>query len=93
MLGAAAYAVGALGIVGVGVGIVFGVRALGDRSDAGSKCHGELCTQEGLDLYSASRTAGWISTGGFALGLAGLGAAAPLGEDQGIGERKPGAPA
>lgn len=62
------YIVGAVGIVGVGVGTFFGVRALGLKSDRDDACRPEGCTNTGIDADKDARDAATFSTIGFAAG-------------------------
>jgi hypothetical protein len=65
-----ALVVGGVGVIGVGVGSVLGLRAkskLDEANDAG--CSGATCpTQSGLDANDAAMTAGTFSTVAFAIG-------------------------
>jgi len=73
------YAAAGVGVVGIGVGTVFGIDVLSKKSDADSNdCRGKACNPSGLDLYSSARTSGWISTAGFGVGVLGAGAAGYL---------------
>jgi serine/threonine-protein kinase len=83
--------VGGIGLVGVVVGSVFGVKTLGKTSDAKTHCStGEpaRCDPTGLDLESSAKTAGAVSTVAFLVGGAAvvggvvLFAAAPKGPDK-----------
>jgi hypothetical protein len=69
-----AYVAGGVGIVGLGVGTVFGLRTFSKKSDRDAACPGGICTsQAGIDLDSQARTAARTSTIGFGVGLVGLG--------------------
>jgi hypothetical protein len=70
------YGVGAAGLVGVVIGAIFGLRALGEKADA--ECVAGRCEREPLDAARASATASTIA---FAVGgvLVGAGAALVLG--------------
>lgn len=67
-------ALGAAGIVGVGVGTFFGLRTMSKWSASKDKCQDTQCSHEGAQLASDAKTAGNISTIGFVLGAAALGA-------------------
>jgi len=68
---------GAVGVVGVGIGTYFGVSALGDASDARDLCPAGRCTeQRGVDLMDDARTAANVSNVAFGVGAASLAAAA-----------------
>ncbi len=63
--------VGGVGLVGLGVGIGFGVDAINKQSDAGGSCDLEtnLCTtQEGVDLLDQALLSANISTGMIVVG-------------------------
>ena len=65
----AAIAVAGAGVVGIGVGAVFGVMAISKHGDAQDACPNTTCpTQAGLDLWDQSRTDGTISTIAFIAG-------------------------
>jgi len=59
---------GVLGLAGLGVGTVFGIRYLGQRSDGLATCEGTRCTAEGLTELDHARTSSLVSTVGFAVG-------------------------
>lgn len=69
-------AYGAFGVaaIGVGVGTIFGLQAISknDDSNAEGLCDGNRCVAEGAALRDDARSAGNISTIGFAVGGAGL---------------------
>lgn len=63
--------VGAAGLVGIGVGAVFGVRALDKRNDSNANGHCDahsFCDDVGLGLRREAITAATISTVGFIAG-------------------------
>jgi hypothetical protein len=66
---------GGAGVVGVGLGAFFGVRAFGKWSDAKEECsdYPYGCGKEGTDLRSSASTAGTTSTIAFIAGGALLG--------------------
>jgi hypothetical protein len=70
----AAYVVGGIGIVGIGVGSYFGFRAISKNSDAEAFCNTRnVCNdQQGLDLTKDAKDAALISNIGFAVGGAAL---------------------
>lgn len=77
----AGIAVGGLGLVGVVVGAVFGLKAFSKNSDsnADGHCHdGNLCDPIGVQLRADSRSAGTISTIAFVAGGVALGAGVVL---------------
>ena len=68
-----AYIAGGVGIVGVGVGSYFGLRAMSKESESEDHCDGSLCDPEGLDLSEQADRAATISNVAFGTGLVGLG--------------------
>jgi hypothetical protein len=74
----------ALAIAGVGVGFTgaatyFGLKAFADRKSAKDRCPGSTCgDREAVDLNESSGREADLSTAGFVLGGAALGAAAVL---------------
>lgn len=72
---------GGVGVVGVVIGTVFGLRSSSKHDAADRACGGPApadCPQEGVDAGNAARSAGNVSTIGFILGGAGLAAGAIL---------------
>ncbi|WP_434041903.1 tetratricopeptide repeat protein [Sorangium cellulosum] len=68
-----------VGVVGIGVGAVFGLRAIGKMDDADPYCNEKnVCAAEGIRLQKQGATAGTISTVAFLVGAAALGAGAVL---------------
>jgi hypothetical protein len=65
-----ALTLGAVGVVGLGVGTFFGVKAIGKNSDAEKRCAGASCDQAGLDLTNEAEDAALISNIAFGAGLA-----------------------
>lgn len=68
-----------VGVVGIGVGAVFGVLALGKKSSASNNCSPDytVCkTQDGIDDVNAAKSDGFVSTvtliGGAAFATAGI---------------------
>ncbi|MFO0661523.1 MAG: hypothetical protein U0165_17080 [Polyangiaceae bacterium] len=60
-----------VGVVGLGVGAIFGAQTLSKNSDAAKKCDVfNRCTQEGLDLTDDAKKARTISYVGFGVGAA-----------------------
>ena len=85
-----ALVVAGVGVVGVGVGSVFGVRAKSKLDEAdGAGCSGATCpTQAGLDANDSAVSSGTVSTVAFAIGAAGLVGGAVLWFTGGPGERR-----
>jgi hypothetical protein len=75
-----ALAAAGVGVVGLGMGSVFALRAISKKNaadDAG--CRGGQCsTPHGLDLRRSARSAGDLATVGLGIGLTGVAAAAAL---------------
>lgn len=63
---------GGVGVVGVGVGTIFGLQSMSKHSDAESKCPGACSDQSGVELWNDARSSGNISTIAFAVGGVGL---------------------
>jgi serine/threonine-protein kinase len=72
------YAVGALGVVGIGMGTFFGIRAVSRKDEADQACSGKLCSADGLRANDQARTAANVSTWSFVAGGAALLGAAVL---------------
>jgi len=69
-------ALGAVGLVGLGVGSVFGVKAIHDASTAGDLCPNRRCTeQRGETLMTDARHEANVSNVAFGVGAAGVAAA------------------
>jgi len=65
--------VGGAGLVGVGIGAVFGLRAISKNDDAEALCSGSSCSDpEGVTLTDDAREAATISNIAFGLGGAAL---------------------
>src|SRR5207302_459194 len=47
--------VGGVGVIGVGLGSYFGIRAITKNSDAESHCDGVLCDPDGVDLTNKAK--------------------------------------
>jgi hypothetical protein len=69
-----AYALAGVGIVGIGVGSYFGLRAFSKNDEADKQCPGGACSDEGLELTKEAGTAADVSTVAFAVGAVALGA-------------------
>jgi hypothetical protein len=68
-----------VGVVGVGIGTVFGLRSKSQHDIAEEHCTGSVCdTQEGVDAGNEAYSAGTISTVGMIVGVAGLAGGAAL---------------
>ena len=65
-----------IGVVGIGIGAVFGVLAISKRNDAQAACPGDCATADGVNKWADAGSAGNASTIGFVVGgLAVAGAA------------------
>jgi hypothetical protein len=75
------YVLGGVGLVGVGVGAVAGIMALGEKDTADQHCSDELrlCDQTGKGANDRGRTLGAVSSAGFVVGGLGLAAGAYFG--------------
>jgi serine/threonine-protein kinase len=68
-----AFIVGGAGIVGIGVGSYFGLRAFSKNSDADEFCNEQnVCQKEGMDLSQDAENAALVSNIGFIFGGAAL---------------------
>jgi hypothetical protein len=67
-----------VGVVGVGVGTVFGVQAISKHNDAAQACPNLCADQAGVAMWSDAQSAGNLSTAGFVVGAVGLVGAAIL---------------
>jgi hypothetical protein len=76
----AAIVVGAVGVVGVGIGAVFGLGASSKWSDAKSKCtaYPYGCSQDALDAKSSAQSKASVATVAFIVGGVAIGGAAVL---------------
>lgn len=70
---------GGVGVVGLGVGTIFGLQSRSKHDEAEQFCSGSQCwDQRGIDLSDEARSAGNVSTVAFAAGSAMLAGAAVL---------------
>ncbi len=68
------YVIGAAGVVGIGVGAVTGIMAIGKKNDLSSYCHpANVCTPQGADIASSGHTLAMVSTIAFAAGAVATG--------------------
>jgi hypothetical protein len=68
----AGYLLVGAGLVSIGIGSFFGVRAIQYRHDSNDAC-ANGCSQEGVDLNNQAKSAAWISNIGLGVGLVGVG--------------------
>lgn len=77
-----AYVAGGVGVIGLVAGAVTGGMVLGKKGDIEDGCVDEggeqRCNAVGADALDSAQTLGLVSTIGFGVGIAGLGAAAVL---------------
>jgi len=66
------FVVGGVGIAGVALGTVFGLRALSEKNDVDAECDGAKCTPRGAAAADDARSAATIATIGFGVGIVGL---------------------
>jgi hypothetical protein len=75
----AAWATGGFGVAAIGVGAVYGIRALTKDSEASARCPGDVCPDEASLAASAeARRAATVANVAFGVGAASLGAATVL---------------
>jgi hypothetical protein len=67
-----------VGVVGVGLGTVFGATALSKKNDAASECPTTMCTPSGLAKWNDAQSAGNASTVFFVVGGVALAGGAVL---------------
>lgn len=67
------YTSGGAGLVLIGIGSYFGVRALSEKHTANENCSATLCDSAGLDAIHTMKTAEAVSTISIAAGIAGVG--------------------
>ncbi len=68
-----AWTIGAVGLVGLGLGTGFGIHAIVTQNEALSECENEdvyLCSDLGVELNGEAKTAATVSTVAFAVGAA-----------------------
>jgi serine/threonine-protein kinase len=74
-----AYGLGAVGLVGLGVGTFFGLRAISRSNDANERCPETRCKDPGVvDLSKDASRDATISNVGLVIGVLGLGAGVGL---------------
>jgi serine/threonine-protein kinase len=70
---------GGAGLVGVGIGSFFGLRAMSQENDAHSHCRTDVyCTQQGVDLGNDAKSSAGVATIAFIAGGAALAAGVAL---------------
>lgn len=75
----AALIVGGVGLIGVGFGTYFGLRAFSKNADAKELCDGAACSERrGVDLTDEARDAAVLSNVAFGIGLTALAGGAVL---------------
>jgi hypothetical protein len=73
-----ALGIGGAGVVAVGVGAAFGIKAMNRQSDMKPHCRGSVCDETGAHLNDQAKSAATTSTILMGVGIAGLGGAAVL---------------
>jgi len=63
---------GGVGVIGIGLGSVFGVRAMSQKDEAEKVCPGDCKTSADAEKWSDAKTSGNISTAAFIIGGVGL---------------------
>jgi hypothetical protein len=66
------------GVLALGLGAFFGLRAAGKKSDAEPHCTGHFCDAEGLSLHDDAHAAATVSTVAFLVGVLAVGAGSYL---------------
>ena len=74
----AAFAIGGVGIAGVGVGLVTGAMVWSAKGQISDNCKNQFCNPTGDAAASRAKSAGIASTVGFSIGLAALATGAIL---------------
>ncbi len=69
----AGFVVGGFGVAGVVVGAVFGVSAIGKKSDEKAHCQGSFCDATGLELDAQAHRSAALSTVAVSAGIAAIG--------------------
>jgi hypothetical protein len=69
---------GSVGVVGVGIGAIFGLQALSKKNDAQNACPNVCSDQQGADRWSDAKSTATVSTVAFIAGGVALGGAAAL---------------
>jgi hypothetical protein len=67
-----------VGVVGVGLGTVFGLQSISKHKDAAAACPDRCTDQSGVESWNSARSAGNASTIAFVVGGVGLAAGAAL---------------
>jgi Tfp pilus assembly protein PilF len=73
-----AYVSGGVGVVALGVGALFGLRAISRNSESDEHCDGSLCSPQGLELNDEANSAATVSNIAFVVAAVGLGAGTVL---------------
>jgi hypothetical protein len=82
-----AWILGGAGVVAIGVGGFFGLRAIANKNDGDAHCAGRFCDATGMSLQDDAHTAATISTIAFGAGALALGGAAFLFLTPSVGPR------
>jgi len=68
-----AYIVGGAGVVALGVGAWFGIRAIRKVGESNEHCQGTVCDQRGVELNDEANRAAWVSNGCVGAGVLAVG--------------------
>jgi len=74
----AAFGAAGVGIVALGVGSIFGVRAMSKQDESLAHCQGSVCDSIGMEAVADGQAAGTISTIAFGVGAVAIAGAAIL---------------
>src|SRR5262249_25432561 len=66
------YVLAGAGVVALGIGTYFGLKAISDRNESSQHCGLGGCTVQGYDLNQSAKSEAWASDFGIGLGLAGV---------------------
>jgi hypothetical protein len=70
----AGFIIGGVGVVALGVGTAFGIRALSKKADSDEECPTDTtCSEDGVTYNDQAKTAAWIANIGIGVGLVGIG--------------------
>lgn len=74
----AGVAIAAAGLIGIGMGTVFGFHALSEWSDSNAACPHEMCTVAGASAASSAKTSAQVANVAIVMGAAALAGGATL---------------
>lgn len=79
---------GGIGVAALGVGSLFGLRAISRRGESDEHCRGSLCDPTGVELNDEAKKAAVVSNVAFGVGAVGVGVAAYLFFTRGSGDAR-----